>query len=124
MVDSNKPASQIEWIAAAVILVVGGFVAAIFLGRSKEKEGTEDVPYEAIAKCQERVRAEAAHPSTLIFSAFNQSADNGAPGGGYRVGLGFEAKNSFNLTLKFKALCKFKPDSLVIDDFVTSEDGN
>ncbi|MCL1550480.1 hypothetical protein [Xanthomonas nasturtii] len=124
MVNSNKPTSQIEWIAAAIILVVGGFGAAIFLGRSKGNDTSEQVPYEAITKCQERVRAEVAHPSTLIFSAFNQSSDNGAPGGGYRVGLGFEAKNSFNLTLKFKALCKFKPGSLVIDDFVTLEDGN
>ncbi len=82
------------------------------------------VPYEAIQACQDRMRSLATHPSTVKFQITGQSTDRGAPGGGYRVRLGFTAKNSFGLETRFDSLCKFAPNSLTITEAGAWEKGS
>src|SRR5690606_18711808 len=105
-----------QWIIGGLILAIGLPVALFFVSCTGGKTQAK-VPYEAVQACQDRVRSSANHPSTVSFSVLGQSSDFGASGGGYRVGLSFEAKNSFGLTTKFNALCKFSPGTLVIDQF-------
>lgn len=112
---SQPSTGKTEWIIAGVILAIGIPATLIFTkgsGSSKSKT----VPYSAITACQERIRSLASHPSTVEFSMLGQSSDFGAPGGGYRVGLSFQAKNSFGLSIKHNALCKFAPGSLQITE--------
>jgi hypothetical protein len=95
----------------------------VFLATCSKSGGGSGVPYTAVQACQDRMRSQATHPSTVNFSITGQSTDRGAPGGGYRVRLGFTAKNSFGLETRFDSLCTFAPNSLTITEAGAMEKG-
>lgn len=103
--------SQTEWITAGIILAVGIPVALIFMscsGSGSNKPAS--VPYEAIKACQERVRSEAMHPSTVKFQSTGQASDRDESGN-IRVRIGYTAKNSFGMESRMDSLCRFEPGS-------------
>lgn len=104
---TNKMGTQGEWITAAVILVVGIPVAWWFT-KSSPPEPT--VPHTAIVACQDHVKKDAMHPSSVKFSLAGQGSDI-TDNGAYRVRLGFTAKNSFGMELRMDSLCMFEPGS-------------
>jgi len=110
--DSKKTdngfGTSTEWMAAALIFLIGAPVAYWFLGSSDPPKPT--VPYEAIKTCQEKVKSDATHPSTVVFSSSGQATDV-TKEGIYRVRLGFTAQNSFGAELKMDSLCVFEPGS-------------
>lgn len=118
MTDQVAGYGKAQWLAAGAILIIGAPVAMFIISRSESKP---TVPYEAITICQEQLKSRANHPSTVSFSMLDQSTDFGAPGGGYRVYLGFEAKNSFGVELKNEGICYFAPGSLRVDNVIARE---
>lgn len=67
------------------------------------------VPAAAVEKCQEALRAQAAHPSTVQFLTTGLSTAVDEADRAYRVRQDFRAKSAFGLELRFDGLCIFPP---------------
>ena len=125
----NKEANYLS--GGQVLMGFAVAIAAIWFMATRDsgsssggKAASQSVPYEAVQACQDRMRSQAMHPSTVKFHITGQSTDRGAPGGGYRVRLGFSAKNSFGLETRYDSLCKFAPNSLTITEAGAWEKGS
>ncbi len=115
---SNKHPDY-PWLTKTQVEVMGAlafagllFIVVLFLSRcsTADQASTAAVPYDIIEKCRTEIRQSARHPSTVRFSLLAQSADVTAPGNGFRVGLGFTAKNSFGLEIEHEAFSVFGPN--------------
>ncbi len=65
----------------------------------------------ALEPCEEAIRRQLSHPSTADFDIFDTSFTEDEHGATFTIGL--TAKNSFNLEVRLRALCRFEDGKLV-----------
>lgn len=65
----------------------------------------------ALEPCEEAIRPQLSHPSTADFDIFDTSFTEDEHGATFTIGL--TAKNSFNLELRLRAICRFEDGKLI-----------